>query len=285
VLHVISVPYGGEDVKMALLESGTLVILTRDLDLDQSVISMWDKSGQMINTVLKHTVGYPAEIAAWNANEFIILSPTQKKIYHFTESGIILKTFDCKWLDSCVGLSVDEMGMGVTVNKCLESDQGHVTKKGETNLFYFDIALGKLVKQMDITDLVGDDDANLPTTCKSILFSKEYTFVVDDSKIYVLLKENGEDQADIIESKEDFQFKAVSSVVMDDQLALLISDSGTKKILLFGIDLECEGQLEVSGFSFSGPAAMCLDRRDERLIVHDKDKAEIVLLSLRQNSV
>jgi len=293
--HLKTIPVPAGNVKMTLLDNGTLVILSRnyhDEDEDsihnpsESLLSIWDKSGLDVKEIAQKNIEYSAEIASLNENEFIILSPTQKKIFHFEGTGKLLRTLEFKSLNSCSGLAVDKQGLVVTVNKCVEGDRGTVTEQGLTDLVFLDIQKGKVIKRLEMTDLIGEEETGLTSSsCHSVVCSQDFNFVVNREKVFVLFEEDGEDQADLIESTEFYTFKEITSVIADEHGALLISDISNQKVFLFGPDFELEGELQVPELRIAGPAAMCLDRKDGRLIVHDREEATVVVLSIRPSNI
>ena len=252
--HVKTIPVPAGNVKMTLLDNGTLVILSRNYPTEDSIhnpsdalLSIWDKSGLNVNEIPLKNIEYSAEIACFNENEFIILSPIHKKIFHFEVTGNLLRSLEFKSLNSCCGLSVDNQGLVVTVNKCLEGDKGTVTDTGLTDLVFLDIEKGKVIKRLEMTDLIGEEETGLSSSsCHTVVCSQDFNFVVNKEKVFVLFEEEGEDQADVIESTDFHKFKEISSVIADEYGALLISDISNQEILLFGPDFELEGELRVS---------------------------------------
>ena len=103
--------------------------------------------------------------------------------------------------------------------------------KGETDILYIDVEKEKVVKRVEVIDITDD---RRKTDCMALTMHRDKLYVVDTGLdcIYTLFHEDGEDQAEVFgtSGRQENQFSGVSSVVVDDEGNMVISDTRNNRL-------------------------------------------------------
>ena len=149
----------------------------------------------------------------------------------FSMQGEFIKELVEDKLDTCSGLAVDGLGRIVTINRCFEGDKGELTMRGETDILYIDVEKEKVVKRVEMIDIIED---RRKSDCTALTMHRDKLYVVDTGLdcIYTLFHEDGEDQAEVFgtSGRQENQFSGVSSVVVDDEGNMVISDTRNNRL-------------------------------------------------------
>ena len=125
-------------------------------------------------------------------------------------------------------------------------DEGKLTMRGETDLLYIDIDTERIVKRVEMIDII-EDHAN--TDCKSLAMYLDKLYVVDTGLgcIYTLFHEDGQDQADVVGSpgRKEVQFSGASAVAVDDDEVLVVSDTKNNRLQLVDDEFNFVGFVKV----------------------------------------
>ena len=170
----------------------------------------------------------------------------------FSMKGEFIKELVVDKLDTCSGLTVDGLGRIVTINRCLDGDKGELTMRGETDIMYVDVEKEKIVKRVEMIDIIEDREK---TDCVALIMHKDKLYVVDTGLdcIYTLFHEDGEDQAEVFgtSGRQETQFSGVSSVVVDDEGNMVISDTRNNRLQVVNSESEFVGFVKVRSFTKS----------------------------------
>ena len=118
--------------------------------------------------------------------------------------------------------------------------------RGETDLLYIDLEAEKIVKRVEMMDIIEDQEK---TNCKSLTMYKDKLYVVDCGLdcVYTLFHENGEDQAEVFgePGRQELQFSGVAAVVVDEEDMLIVSDTKNNRLQLVNSEFEFVGFVKV----------------------------------------
>jgi hypothetical protein len=99
--------------------------------------------------------------------------------------------------DRCYGLAEDGEGRLVTINVNENNLNLSVTEPGETDVFYIDVNIDKVVKRVELVDVIEPEEKS-ETKCRFLAFHEGRLFVVDSGlhRVFVFYTdENGEESA------------------------------------------------------------------------------------------
>ena len=120
---------------------------------------------------------------------------------------------------------------------------GRITEAGKTDLFYFDKVSGKLDLRVVMDDVIGENE-NSQLTNLACDDGRLYVIDKKDDRIYCLSLEDGEEGATAFGDSEVLDNP--SCMIVDDYGTMMITDSGSNRLLLFDTNLKYCGELKVS---------------------------------------
>jgi len=271
-----------ESVVGMVMVQGVLVTVSAT----ENSVTMWSRDGGLIGSVEGgSSFKAPYNVVALEGLGFAVLD--KQGIHMFNFKGQFVKTLIVDKLDTCRGLVVDNMNRMVVINRCFprDGDLGILTAPGQTDILYIDLDKEKVVKRVEMIDILEDTDKS---DCKALAIHKDKLYVVDSGLdcIYTLFHEDGEDQAEMFGSsgRGEGQFAGVADVVVDDEGTIVISDTRNNRLQLVGSDWEFIGFVKVQPTPLSRPACMCLDKETKQLVVFNTGSKEIVRYVLEKNS-
>eukprot|EP00092_Neocalanus_flemingeri_P084141 GFUD01105657.1.p1 GENE.GFUD01105657.1~~GFUD01105657.1.p1 ORF type:complete len:198 (-),score=55.67 GFUD01105657.1:282-839(-) len=179
------------------------------------------------------------------------------------------------------GIAVDCLGRLLTINRCLEGDEGKLTMKGHTDILYIDVEKERVVKRVEMIDIITERGTS---DCRAITMHRDKLYVVDTGLdcIYTLYEEDGEDQAEVFGTpgRQETQFAGVSAVVVDDEGNMVICDTRNNRLQLISSEWDFEGFVKVLPRPLFRPSTMCLDRDLGQLVVYNQGHHEVVRYSM-----
>ena len=228
-------------VGMTILPGGTLVTAVEK----ENTVKMWSRDGQCTGEVVgDREFIHPSDVVCVGGTGFAVKD--KKGIMMFDMQGKFVRNLEVDKLDTCSGMAVDNLGRIVIINRCGEGDEGKLTLRGETDILYIDIMKEKVVKRVEMVDIIAEREK---TICKALTMYKDKLYVVDNGLdcVYTLFHEDGEDQAEVFGSpgRREAQFSGVSAVVLDDQGNSVISDTRNNRLQLFSSEWEFVGFVKV----------------------------------------
>ena len=120
---------------------------------------------------------------------------------------------------------------------------GRITEAGKTDVFYFDKVSGNLDLRVVMDDVIGEKE-NSQLTNLACDDGRLYVIDKKDNRIYCLSLEDGEDQATAF--GDSVVLDNPSCMIVDDYGTMMITDSGSNRLLLFDTNLKYCGELKVS---------------------------------------
>jgi hypothetical protein len=228
-------------VGMTILPGGTLVTAV----VKDNTVKMWSRDGLCIGEVVgDRQFSNPSDVVCLGGMGFAVKD--KNGIMMFDMQGKYVRKLEVDKLDTCSGMAVDNLGRIVIINKCGEGDEGKLTLRGETDILYIDILKEKVVKRVEMVDIIAEKEK---TICKALTMYKDKLYVVDNGLdcVYTLFHEDGEDQAEVFGSpgRREAQFSGVSAVVLDDEGNSVISDTRNNRLQLFSSEWEFVGFVKV----------------------------------------
>jgi len=261
---------------MTILPGGTLVTAVEK----ENTVKMWSRDGLCTGEVVgDREFSNPSDVVCLGGMGFAVKD--KKGIMMFDMQGKFVRKLAVDKLDTCSGMAVDNLGRIVIINKCGEGDEGRLTLRGETDILYIDIMKEKVVKRVEMVDIIAEKEK---TICKALTMYKDKLYVVDNGLdcVYTLFHEDGEDQAEVFGSpgRREAQFSGVSAVVLDDEGNSVISDTRNNRLQLFSSEWEFVGFVKVQPSPLARPCVMCLDKEVRELVVHNMGTSQVVRYAL-----
>ena len=136
----------------------------------------------------------------------------------------------------------DDHIVTINSNSGPELASGRETEAGKTDLFYFTKVSGELDLRVLMEDVTGDKENS---SLRNLAYDDGKLYMVDmtDNCIYRLATVDGEEQAAMFGDSE--VLNKPSCLIVDDYGNMMVTDSGSHKLLLFDSDMEYCGQLKV----------------------------------------
>jgi hypothetical protein len=135
-------------------------------------VKIFSSSGKFVKQVKPGTpFNLPSDMLTLRSGGFVVRDDAS--IQFFTVEGNYIRALDTTHINKCYGMTEDETGLLVTINenkgtawrrgkgKKEESkiaDEG--TAIGETDLLFFDVETGHLVKRMEMADIIKDKQSS-----------------------------------------------------------------------------------------------------------------------------
>ena len=141
-------------IGMCLLKDKCVVVASTFEDK----VKMFTGCGQLLREVVAapgHSFRHPSDMVALSEGGFAVRDWSAVRCYD--DRGRFLCSMDTSLVQRCYGLAEDGEGRLVTINENRAQEQMRGgTKPGETDLFYWSLATGQLVKRLELVDILED---------------------------------------------------------------------------------------------------------------------------------
>jgi len=152
-------------IGMCLLHNKNLVVASTFEDK----VKMFSNSGSFIKLVKPGSASefdHPSDMLTLRSGQFVVRDDVS--IQFFSSEGKYIRSLDSGHINKCYGLAENEMGQLVTINENKgtawrrgKKGEGKMTGEGgtalgETDLLFFSVETGQLVKKMELSDIIQD---------------------------------------------------------------------------------------------------------------------------------
>jgi len=151
-------------IGMCILDSKEVAVASTFEDQ----VKIFTSSGKFVKLLKPGTpFNHPSDMLTLRSGEFVVRDDAS--IQFFTAEGMYVRSLDTTHINKCYGMTEDEEGLLVTINEnkgtawrrgkgkkeeMKVADGG--TMIGETDLLFFDVETGQLVKRMEMADIIKD---------------------------------------------------------------------------------------------------------------------------------
>ena len=166
-----------------------------------------------------------------------------------------VKTIAEDWIDHCFGLAEDDEGRIITINHNPSRGDSKlkITAPNTTDVFFIDKASGRVVKRIELIDLIEDAVEMLQngcqdmSACRYVAFKNKKLYVVDHGLdcIFILNKDGTESDLLGRRGNNGGEFRDPVGLVVDDYGTMLVVDSRNHRLQLIDDNLWFAGLAEV----------------------------------------
>ena len=201
----------------------------------------FSRNGDCIGSLMgKRSLSQPTDLRLMKSGNILLRDGSG--IQMFDSQCEFVKNIGDVQINKYLGLAESEDHI-ITINSNSGgTSHGIVTEAGKTDIFYFNKLTGDLDLRVIMDDIIGErKDSNLT----SVAYDDGRLYVVDmmDNRIYCLSIEEGEDQARVFEDTQVLD--KPSCMIVDDYGTMMITDSGSNRLLLFETNLKYCGDVKV----------------------------------------
>jgi len=147
---------------------GMCILLNKNVAIASTFedqVKIFSSSGQFLKIVRPGTpFNHPSDMLTLRSGEFVVRDDAS--IQFFDAEGKYVKSLDTTHINKCYGMTENETGLLITINenkgkawrkgKVGEEKMEIGTVLGETDLLFFDVETGQLVKRMEMADIIKD---------------------------------------------------------------------------------------------------------------------------------
>eukprot|EP00092_Neocalanus_flemingeri_P018804 GFUD01020362.1.p1 GENE.GFUD01020362.1~~GFUD01020362.1.p1 ORF type:complete len:646 (-),score=219.15 GFUD01020362.1:60-1997(-) len=151
-------------IGMCLLQNKTVVVASTFEDK----VKIFSNTGNFIKQVVPGSpFNHPSDMITLRSGDFVVRDDAS--IQFFNSEGKYIRSLDSSQINKCYGLAENEMGQLVTINENKGTSWRRGKKEGEmkitveggtavgdTDLLFFSVESGQLVKRMELTDIIKD---------------------------------------------------------------------------------------------------------------------------------
>ena len=95
----------------------------------------------------------------------------------FDEEGLFLQNVAAGQLGKCFGLAADGKGQLITLNSNFGHSQNNPTERGQTDIVFIDIDLNKIIKKIELIEVLGERGRD--AKCRFLTYRKNKIYVTD----------------------------------------------------------------------------------------------------------
>ena len=143
---------------------------------DECVVWRYDRDGSLLGKLAPNRpFVQPTDILAMKSGQIVVRD--EQGLQLFAENGECVGCLG-KQIDRCYGLAEDVDGHLVTINCNQQRKMIHVTSPGQTDVFYIDVAEDRLVKRVELQEVIGPEEKTR-SMCRSLACHDDRLYVVD----------------------------------------------------------------------------------------------------------
>ena len=269
-LNFLSLTTPGEDGSLTLTAKETLSI--KDLKgpigvtvlADSSLavvcrgansVSRYDKEGAFLGIVRPgREFVKPSDILTLSSGEFVVRD--DRGIQLFSVNLEFVKFVAEDWIDRCFGLAEDDEGRIITINcnsNTVDESRVKITLSNNTDVFFIDKISNKVVKRIEMVDLIEDAVVELQnlqaemSACRFLSYHNKKLYVVDLGLdcVFILTKDGTESELFGSRGNKGGEFRDPAGLVVDDIGTMMVVDSRNHRLQLIDSDLNFAGVVKV----------------------------------------
>ena len=136
---------------LSVLGSGDLLVVCRL----EAAVRRYSRDGRLKEHLRPgRQFSQPTDVLELRSGQVVVRDELGLQL--FAEDGKFLRNLGLQ-IDRCFGLAEDE-GRLVTINCNEGQERRHVTAPGQTDIFYLDVASDKIVKRVELEDIIAPEE-------------------------------------------------------------------------------------------------------------------------------
>merc|ERR1712129_44932 len=180
-----------------------------------------------------------------------------------------------EWIDRCFGLAEDDEGRIITINYNANSVESlvKITSSSCTDVFFIDVASNKVIKRIEMVDLIEDSVELLKiqpemSACRFLAYSNNKLYVVDLGLdcVYILNKDGTESELFGSRGNKGGEFRDPAGLAVDDFGTMMVVDSRNHRLQLIDNGLSFAGMVKVDK-PLARPSGIFVDRVNRDIFV------------------
>jgi len=225
----------------------------------------------------------PSDILTLSSGELVVRD--DRGIQLFGSDLQFIKFVAEEWIDRCFGLAEDDEGRIITINQ-KPSSCGSVVKitaANNTDVFFIDKMTNKVVKRIEMVDLIVDAVellGNLEpdiSACRFLTYRNNKLYVVDYGLdcVFILNKDGTESELFGSRGHEGGEFRDPTGLLVDDYGTMMVADSRNHRLQLIDNSLVFAGLVKVD-VPLVRPSGLYLDQENMEIIVSNYQGKSVV---------
>jgi len=251
-------------------------------------VSRYSQDGEFLE-VLKpgRELVKPSDILTLSSGELVVRD--DRGIQLFGPDLQFIKFVAEESIDRCFGLAEDDEGRIVTINQKPSSGGGvvKITAVNNTDVFFIDKMTNKVVKRIEMVDLIADAVellGNLEpdiSACRFLTYRNKKLYVVDHGLdcVFILNKDGTESELFGSRGHEGGEFRDPTGLVVDDDGTMMVADSRNHRLQLIDNSLDFAGLVKVD-VPLVRPSGLYLDQANMEIIVSNYQGKSVVRYKL-----
>jgi len=263
-LRMLSIEEGAKEeclhkpIGMCLLPNGNIAVASTF----EGKVKIFTEEGKFLSQVVSPEPPFdrPSDMVTLQSGQFVVRDNTRVQV--FSANGIFMKNmWQDKGQDKCYGLAQDNEGRLVTI---MES-----RRPRKTDLLFFDLDTGKLVKKIEMEDIITN---KAMSKCRFLTYELGKLYITDLGLDCVYILDPNTINAKVFGSSGtgDGELSDPAGLVVDIAGNIIVADSKNHRLCVFSGDGK-----------FMSNVSLSPDTRRPSGVVLDKVKKELFVLNLQ----
>jgi len=263
-LRMLSIEEGAKEeclhkpIGMCLLQNGNIAVASTF----EGKVKIFTQEGKFLSQVVPPEPPFdrPSDMVTLQSGQFVVRDNTRVQV--FSANGSFMKNmWQDKGQDKCYGLAQDQEGRLVTI---MES-----RRPRKTDLIFFDLESGKLVKKIEMEDIISN---KAMSKCRFLTYELGKLYITDLGLDCVYILDPNTINAKVFGSSGtgDGELSDPAGLVVDIVGNIIVADSKNHRLCVFSGDGK-----------FMSNVSLSPDTRRPSGVVLDKVKKELFVLNLQ----
>merc|ERR1740137_93525 len=257
-------------IGVTVLADGSLAVVCRG----GNCVSRYSMGGEFLGNIMPgREFVKPSDILTLASGEVAVRD--ERGIQLFDGHLQFVQFVAEEWIDRCFGLAEDDEGRIITINcnaNCVES-LVKITNSGCTDVFFIDVASNKVIKRIEMVDLIEDSVELLKiqpemSACRFLAYHSNKLYVVDMGLdcVFILNKDGTESELLGSRGNKGGEFRDPAGLVVDEFGTMMVVDSRNHRLQLIADDHAYVGMVKVD-IPLARPSGVFVDRVNRNIIV------------------
>jgi len=219
-------------IGMCLLRNGNIVVASTFDDK----VKIFCPAGKFLSLVTPVGMGFfrPSDMVSLRGGDFVVRDNNRLRLFS-SEGTFISSIWEDRSATKCYGLAEDDMGRLVSIKKSGK----------ETDLLFFDIEAGKIVKRMSLDDIILD---KVKSKCRFLTFQGGNLYITDlgldqvyviDSETYKVILKFGKS------GSEPDCLDDPAGLGVDSKGNMVVADSKNHRLCVYSSEGQFQGKLRL----------------------------------------
>jgi len=271
---------------VTVLPDRSLVVVCRGANK----VSRYSQEGNFLGVVKPgREFVKPSDILTLASGELVVRD--DRGIQLFGSDLQFIKFVAEETIDRCFGLAEDGEGRIITINQN-PSSVVKITAANSTDVFFIDKLTSRVVKRIEMVDLIEDAMVMLGTlepdmsACRFLTHSNKRLYVVDHGLdcIFILNEDGTESELFGSRGTKGGEFRDPAGLVVDECGTMMVADSRNHRLQLIDHNLAFAGLVQVD-VPLARPSGLYVDKVNKEIIVSNYQGKSVVRYKMVKNIV